>query len=398
MWIPRSEEDLVKASVTRSLEETVTFDAKKEVPTKSIETAKDVSALANTAGGVLLYGVDEDDSGCPCLLNPIPLANQRERIDQIVRTSVDEVPTYTISAISSQADSTKGYLVVLVPPSERAPHMVIAKGERRFYGRGETGNYILSQAEVARLYERRQQVTTSNVEPFLQGFLDDPPIPRSGNFAHLYIVAKPVLRDDDILIKARKSGESSEDMLSTLIEEVRMNDVYDIQSYSPDFMRPPKGWKRHPEGFVGKMVYASENDPRPDAHTLQIRVNLDGSASLFCGRASDTTAGEKYFISSIVEGNTVRFLALLGRLFDRASYFSLVDIGLVITDLLNCVPFETRSRFYDPPRYDGPDYRKTVRVSALKLLDCPRDIASQLLTPVFEAVSQNTLRPFQISA
>ena len=94
MWLPKSEQDIIAATSNRSLEETFTFDAKKEIPSKTIETAKDVSALANTARGVLLYGVDEDEQGYPCVLNPFSLAGQRERIDQIVRTSVDEVPVY----------------------------------------------------------------------------------------------------------------------------------------------------------------------------------------------------------------------------------------------------------------------------------------------------------------
>jgi predicted HTH transcriptional regulator len=52
MWIPRNEQEIEIAAENRSLEETVTFDAKREIPSKNSETAKDVSALANAAGGV----------------------------------------------------------------------------------------------------------------------------------------------------------------------------------------------------------------------------------------------------------------------------------------------------------------------------------------------------------
>src|SRR6266851_2697472 len=136
MWIPRSEDDIIQAPTNRSLEETVTFDGKREIPAQNIETAKDVSALANTSGGVLIYGLAEDADHKLTVLNPIKLKGERERIDQIVRTCVDEVPFLKTSAIETKNDPSIGYLVVVVPPSERAPHMVIVKGEKRLYGRG----------------------------------------------------------------------------------------------------------------------------------------------------------------------------------------------------------------------------------------------------------------------
>jgi predicted HTH transcriptional regulator len=212
MWIPKDEQEIVSAMTNGSLEETLTFDAKREIPLKNIDTAKDVSALANTAGGVLLYGVDEDSDGRLTVLHPIVLENQRERIDQIVRNSVDEVPRFTISRIETQADTSKGYLVVVVPPSDRAPHMVIVKGERRFYGRGETGNYILGQTEVGRLYERRR-LAESNILPELEKGIEEAPLADNDEFAHLHIVARPVFLDDTILTKALSSGQSHKELL-----------------------------------------------------------------------------------------------------------------------------------------------------------------------------------------
>ena len=167
MWIPKNEQDILTATANGSLEETLTFDAKKELPPKNSEIAKDASAMANTAGGVILFGIEEDASGRPTIPTPFELKGEREKLDNIIRTSVSEVPSYTISAIESQADATKGYLVLVIPPSERAPHMVIVKGERRYYGRGETGNYVLSEPEVARLYERRE-ITKTSILPLLE--------------------------------------------------------------------------------------------------------------------------------------------------------------------------------------------------------------------------------------
>src|SRR5687767_8153212 len=103
MWIPQTEEEIVDAVKRISFEETSTFDAKREIPSKNTETAKDVSAMANSAGGVLLYGVGEDQNRRLTNLNPNPLRDQPERIEQIIRTSIDEVPNFNVISIPTKS-------------------------------------------------------------------------------------------------------------------------------------------------------------------------------------------------------------------------------------------------------------------------------------------------------
>jgi hypothetical protein len=280
MWIPKNENDIVSAVTNRSLEETVTFDAKKEIPAKNIETAKDVSALANTGGGVLLYGVDEDTNGRPTVLSPLLLEGQRERIDQIIRTSVDEVPGFKISVIETENDDSRGYLIVVVPPSDRAPHMVVVKDERRFYGRGETGNYVLSQSEVARLYERRRGVAL-NILPVLEKAIEDAPLADNEEYAHLHLVARPVFVDEKLFARALSVGQSEKELLHVLVQGVMDASIYNDQ-YSPDF-QTSSGWTRRPEGYFARLQYASGSDERPDAHTLQLQVNLMEAHGSFVG-------------------------------------------------------------------------------------------------------------------
>jgi len=226
MWKPQTEEDILCATSNASLEETPIFDAKREIPPKNVDLAKDCAAMANTAGGVIVFGIDEDASGRPTIPTPFELKGQREKIDNIIRTSVSEVPSYTISAIESESDTTKGYLVLVILPSERAPHMVIVKGERRYYGRGETGNYILSESEVARLYERRN-LRTSDLLPILERQINSAPIKDHRGFIHLHMIIKPVLHDDSILEKSVKGfsihygGQVNSQILLNLLIEKR---------------------------------------------------------------------------------------------------------------------------------------------------------------------------------
>jgi hypothetical protein len=391
MWIPKDEQDIITAAASGGLEESVTFDAKREIPAKNSDTAKDVAALANTAGGVLLYGVDEDTSGRPTVLTPITLAGQRERIEQIIRTSIDEVPNFSLSAIQTSNAPLTGYLILLVPPSERAPHMVIVKGEQRFYGRGETSNYVLSQAEVARLYERRRTVA-SDMLPSLAKVVEDSP-PPGNEFAHLHVLVRPLLGRDDILNKALAPLQDHRDLLRELIEQLQRSQVFNA-GYVPDIGH--SSWTRKPEGYLCQLNHKSRNDNLWDGSILRLQINLDGSASLFCGRAAEQRGDTaKWFFSEIVAGNTVKLLFLLGRLYEKSSYFGMVDIGVAVTGLNGCVPYEPRARFHSLPPFEGSDYKKAARVSALVLLSDPRQVAADLLMPLIEAISQGNDNPFQ---
>lgn len=158
MWVPGDAAEIEEAARLGQLEETSSFDAKAELPAqkKNADLAVDVAAMS-TDGGVLLYGVAEDDNGAPTIPNPIGLAGASKRIDQIVATSIAEVPHAEVRTYPLVDDPTRGYLVVIVPQSARAPHQVIVGGNLRFYGRGPKGNRPLNEGDVARLYQRRLQ-------------------------------------------------------------------------------------------------------------------------------------------------------------------------------------------------------------------------------------------------
>jgi hypothetical protein len=125
VWIPKSERDILVAIEAGDLDETSSFDARAALPMqgKSKDLAVDVAAMAN-AGGVLLYGVGEDEHGRPTIISPIKLHGAKERVDQIVRTSISEPPAIEIHEIPAENHAEVGYLVVTIPSSSRAPHMV----------------------------------------------------------------------------------------------------------------------------------------------------------------------------------------------------------------------------------------------------------------------------------
>lgn len=198
MWIPKTAEEVEVAARAGELAETPSFDAKAALPApkKNASLAIDVAAMS-TDGGVLVYGIAEDDDGRPTIPTPIELAGAGQRIDQIVATSLSEVPFVKVEELPLKSDPAKGYLVVVILQSERAPHQVTVGQEFRFYSRGPKGNRILAEGEVARLYRRREEWTQDRMA-LLETAIRHAEIPEGADPGHLHGFTRPVSDDPEL--------------------------------------------------------------------------------------------------------------------------------------------------------------------------------------------------------
>jgi hypothetical protein len=400
MWIPKSEAEIRAVVDAGELSETTTFDAKKELPTakRSIDLAIDVAAMA-TDGGVLLYGVDEDAQGQPTVLAPVPLAGVRERVDNIVRSCIAEPPTIEVATIPTEADPAVGYVVLAVPPSPRAPHMVIKDKDHRYYGRSATGNVRLSEGDVARLYERRQRWEVDR-DTLLQREVERSPQRPQPDFAFLYLVVRPVAPDDRMLDRAKSTlypqAPDARPVLNTLLRATIEPDIFPRQ-YAPDLDHGP-AWQRVADGWRMKQGYSDAGQPWPDlGQVLEYQVDLDGSGHLFCGRAAERRDDRLLIFEVLIAGQTTRFLHLLGGIYEVAGYVGPVDVGLAVTGLRGGSSVEARRRLVSGREsllYDRDDYRRTGRFAAAELRQHPRTCARELTEFLFRATTGETYDPF----
>ena len=126
MWRPLSAAQLITAIDGGTLpQESASYEYKERLPdrNKNSDIAIDVAAMA-TDGGIIIYGVREDKERLLFAANPIPLEGVNERISEIVSSNVREDVQITVQLHPLEEDSTMGFVVVEVPPSLRAPHMV----------------------------------------------------------------------------------------------------------------------------------------------------------------------------------------------------------------------------------------------------------------------------------
>jgi hypothetical protein len=373
MWIPKTESEINDVVERGDLEESATFDAKRELPSNNSEIAKDIAAMAND-GGVLIYGIGEDKNKRLTELNPILLKGEAERITQIVQTSVSEPPRITISGIPTSQDPSKGYLVVVVPASIRAPHMVNAKN--RYYGRSATGNIRLTEGEVARLYERRQRLEVDSNE-LLANEIRQAPLQSSDDFAYLHLIAQPVFRGEN-WVERLVVPETPQQILNRLLESASKLSVF------PDYLSvtfPSSAqWKYRDEGLAAELGYAGAA-----SEVLNLQVDYYRTIHLFCGRAGARMNQKKIFFQKRVENYITRSLVFSGEFYDRTNYLGLVDVGIGITGLEGAVP-DIPDGCQLPVPYTRPDYRRTTRLSASNLSENAKAEARNLLIHLLKAM------------
>lgn len=385
MWKPQKEEEILEALATGSLEETAVFDGKREIPSKSIETAKDIAAMA-CDGGVIIYGIDEDENKFLTISTPFLLANQPERIDNIVKTCIQESPDVSIYTIPATSDPSKGYIVVVVPPSERAPHMVIVNGHNRFYGRGAKGNKLLTEGEVARLYERRQRLQV-NLDKLLKEEIGRAPL--TSYVAALHLIAQPVFRSESFLERAKKHSEDMTALLNTCISHASKREVYETEVYVPDFYSPFPSWRLKADSYLTNPYTGQPMVGEDYNSSLLLKIDFDGTGHLFCGRAGYLVDSKgSLFDPHITIGNTTRFFAYMGKLYELAKYYGMVNVGVGVTGLAGLVP-KTNDRIVRSlaKAYDENVYLKTSQVSALSFSES-YSLAERMLAPLMNAMTQ----------
>ncbi|MEU4698844.1 AlbA family DNA-binding domain-containing protein [Nonomuraea dietziae] len=110
------------------------------------DLADDITAMVNSGGGVLIIGVDTDKADRAATLHDHDLRTMEQRAVQAAREGVDEPIRIDPVPVPSQADPSIGQLVIIIPPSDRIPHLSVKRG--RILHRVGTHNKPMTRREV----------------------------------------------------------------------------------------------------------------------------------------------------------------------------------------------------------------------------------------------------------
>lgn len=141
-----TEADL-NALIENQVAEDRTLDLKRDFTTTNQEFVKDVCALANTVGGHLVYGVDEEN-GVATKITPIVVGDWDEeklRLESALRDCSDpRVPSVELQPVAVKGGHV---LVIRVPQSWAGPHMIKGRAGS-FVGRAANGVYAMDASQL----------------------------------------------------------------------------------------------------------------------------------------------------------------------------------------------------------------------------------------------------------
>lgn len=167
-------EDDLQHAVASQIPESADLDWKKDfypgTDAGKKELAKDVSAMANTAGGMIVIGVDDgkkDHAHDLAPLEPLP-GRGEEWIRSVLANWIQPVvPNVGVRPVTSTIHEGKIYWILTVPPSTQAPHAVAAPGNDynfRIHVRHGTTTRTLAESEIAQRYRDRFQAASADVD------------------------------------------------------------------------------------------------------------------------------------------------------------------------------------------------------------------------------------------
>lgn len=149
-----SVESFIKNSIEESIH--VEFKSAGSLSRKDLakkEISKDISAFANSDGGIIVYGISEKNHVAESFSFIDGDEFSKEWLEQIISTTVKRnIPNLKIFPIRKENDIEKTIYVVQIPISFEAPHM--AK-DKRFYRRYNFQSVPMEEYEIRDLYGRK---------------------------------------------------------------------------------------------------------------------------------------------------------------------------------------------------------------------------------------------------
>jgi len=274
--------------------ETLNLEYKSQITTNAKEVAKDISSFANSEGGIIIYGIEEDE-GRATESSGIDKGQNSEKIQQIISThTAPEVPM-TIDVIDNDNNTSKEFLVVKIPKSTFYIHQVTTTG--KFYVRNNTTttqheyNPIeLKENDIALRYEARFR-NKQNQESFIQN--------KETKLFHQLNWTSGIIFS--LVPHVRISGQK---LSNDSFREFFVNPSTSIITYDmlPTTQNLPT--------VEGRMTDPSSTDP------VYVEINNDGS--IFCCRTIGSQTGVDQFTPLFLTGE---LLHLFNRVSRVRSYY-----------------------------------------------------------------------------
>lgn len=393
-WAPRGESELRDVVEQGLISESHYIDVKRVVgdkPGERKETARDLASFA-IDGGALLIGVDEDKATRTFSLAPQPLEGLMERLEQVAAFLIDPPLTIVPEEIPSDADPSVGYLLVHVPPSPSAPHMVGGQ----YHGRGERTRRQLDDAEIVRLHTKRTSQEGVG-DRLLDVEIAREPVPAgSRRVGHMYLVAQPINAPRGLARDFVRGPDKSRiyDLVRNRSVDFKVNGIVDIaptpRGYADSQSVRANGYALHSYALSGPgRTLAPSHTEIPDDNgtLLDVEIRDDGGIRILVGRMTDQVGrrpgqeDEMMILDGLAVAYSRRLVDWAAALGEATGWRGSWTLGLHGDRLRGLKSYVTREGMFlsDGPAYDVDSYREVTTASHVEMLQRPGTVARRLV-------------------
>lgn len=377
-----------------------------------LELARDIASLA-VRGGYLVFGVREDKQSHTFSVVEMELpVGLDQTVDQVahdlITPDVDVIPTL----VPNPADRSKGLMVVEVPESALAPHMV----ENVYYGRTTTGKYQMPDAEVERLIQRRGQIS-SLLQAAMRATVEaDPLATAADRVSHFFLTALPTQPWPDMFLPYTGDMSARQAFTVRLGNEINIARSADADRdpnakiafeeiiYHRRSQRTPGAWfdtwpqsgGQFPgtERTVGIDEGGTVRYIDLNAGSLPNGLHRFAAAGATRGGAAalQPALGRKLVYASVMWWRTLDIVRLIGRLASDVNYAGSWLIGIEVDHLRGAHGSEATFAA-STVRYDADTHQAHERVTTTELVTRPREVTSRLLRPLFRDLEAEQTMP-----
>ncbi|WP_139810798.1 helix-turn-helix domain-containing protein [Prescottella equi] len=384
-FTPSSWDDIVTAAGDGLLDEGHWVELKKDLPPKgagaNLELARDLASLS-IDGGSFIIGI-EDNKGQAGEVTGARLEGLASRLDATAQARIQPPLTITTATFENPVDPDLAVLIVTVPASSGAPHMV----DGSYWGRGDEGKRTLADSEVRRLLDVRRE-RDAGFDSRLCSVMDAVGVEaHEQSHPYVYLLAEPVGTPNGEGVSGVLSRTHPLEFFVDAAGRRKLQWYPTLQSLNH---RIP-----HPDGFAARSWDQDKSDV--DYDRLAVLVGDDGSWRACSGGAISPIGSSADYRSGplVVRGGSI--IELTHSILSAIAYLSTSQvplncewrIGVLVTNLRGIYPVEQHLRelWHDFSPYPRSEYLKVVSATTSDLADTPSHVVEQLLLPLFRSLS-----------
>lgn len=380
-WAPRSWSDIESAAAAGSLDETRWIELKEAVPAASkpanLELARDLASLG-ADGGLLIIGIEDAHGRAGKVVGTDEIDGLRDRVDQVARSTVHPPLSVTSFPISDPGDpdGRRGCLIVSVPASPDAPHMV----DKHYWGRGDTGKVKLDDSQVQRYFEARR-LRQEEAAAKLHEWINTSSVrENTTDEGRLYVTISARGALGGLFGDLMYRGDGS---LPEAIQKAA--DAVEPASYFRTSISAATNYFRgnRSEGYTSDFA----TTPVGEDGLVVVEVQESGVVNTMKGRVAAPVDSGRFLAVSMVQEVVHQSLLFASDLGVRAGYYGQWNVGIHITRILGAVDSELKE-------YGGvanaawreETYEQVFTVTDSEMSENTTDVVFRLLLPLARAL------------